>query len=147
MDPQLLFEWTFWVAVPFWALMIVAPGWSVTRRVVSSPLIVVPPVLIYAALVLPQLAEVFAAVKADEISDVAAFFATPAGAAAGWAHFIAFDLFVGRWIYLDSRERGLRPLMTGPVLVLTIFLAPLGLLAYLPLRAAGGRRGGALQPA
>jgi hypothetical protein len=135
MDPQLLFSLTFPLAAPFWALMIFAPGWSVTRRLIGSPLIVVPPMLIYAALVLPQFGGFFAAVASPELPGVAALLATPAGAAAGWAHFIAFDLFVGRWIYLDSRERGIHPLVTAPVLVLTILLAPLGLLAHLLLRA------------
>ena len=51
MDPRLLFTLTFPLAAPFWALMILAPGWSVTRRVIGSPLIAVPPVLVYAALV------------------------------------------------------------------------------------------------
>ena len=52
---------------------------------------------------------------ADPTPDgVAALLGTPVGAAAGWAHFIAFDLFVGRWMYLDARERGLHPLADGP---------------------------------
>jgi hypothetical protein len=91
--------------------------------------------LVYAALVLPEFATVFTAVASPEITGVAALLGTPVGAAAGWAHFIAFDLFVGRWIHLDSRERGIHPLVMAPVLVLTILLAPLGLLAYLLLRA------------
>ncbi|TWF74351.1 uncharacterized protein DUF4281 [Pseudonocardia hierapolitana] len=135
MDPQLLFTLTFPLAAPFWALMILAPGWSVTRRIIGSPLIVVPPVLVYAALVLPQFTTVFAAVASPELPGVAALLATPVGAAAGWAHFIAFDLFVGRFIYLDSRERGIHALIAAPVLVLTILLGPLGLLAHLLLRA------------
>jgi hypothetical protein len=65
---------------------------------------------------------------------VSALLGGPVGAAAGWAHFIAFDLFVGRWMYLDARERGVHPLLMAPVLVLTILLAPLGLLVHLPLR-------------
>jgi hypothetical protein len=140
MDAQLLFTLTFPLAAPFWALMILAPGWSVTRRVIGSPLIVVPPMLVYAALVLPQFSTVFAAVASPELSGVAGLLATPVGAAAGWAHFIAFDLFVGRFIFLDSRERGIHPLVVAPVLVLTILLAPLGLLAHLLLRAVLPRR-------
>jgi hypothetical protein len=44
----LLFGLTFAVAAPFWALMILLPGWSWTRRIVASPLIVLPVVLISA---------------------------------------------------------------------------------------------------
>ena len=37
-------------------------------------------------------------------------------------------------MYLDARERGIHPLLMAPVLVLTILLAPLGLLVFLGLR-------------
>jgi ABA4-like protein len=47
---------------------------------------------------------------------------------------IAFDLFVGRWSWLDSRERGVPALVMAPVLLFTILLGPLGLLVYLALR-------------
>jgi hypothetical protein len=147
LDPQLLFTLTFPLAAPFWALMILAPGWSVTRRIIGSPLVAVPPMLVYAVLVVPQFATVFPAVVSPELAGVATLLGTPAGAAAGWAHFIAFDLFVGRWIYLDSRERGIHPLVMAPVLVLTILLAPLGLVAHLLLRALLPARREAPQPA
>ena len=136
MDPELLFSLVFPLAAPFWALMILAPGWAVTRRVVSSPWIVAPALVGYAAVVLPDLTTVLPAVASPTLVGVAAFLGTPAGAAAGWAHFIGFDLFVGRWAHLDARERGVPALVMAPVLVLTILLAPLGLLAYLVVRAA-----------
>ncbi|MGQ0572615.1 MAG: ABA4-like family protein [Pseudonocardia sp.] len=134
MSPELLFALAFPLAAPFWTLMIFAPGWSVTRRILASPLVVVPPALVYALAVLPNLATVWPAVTSPTAAGVAALLGTALGAAAGWAHFIAFDLFVGRWAYLDSRERGVHPLVMAPVLVLTILLAPLGLLAYLLVR-------------
>jgi hypothetical protein len=129
-----LFSLTFAVAAPFWALMILAPGWSWTARIVSSPLIVLPPVLIYALLVLPSLGDVLPAVASPTLESVRGLLGTDAGAAAGWAHFIAFDLFVGRWVWLDSRERGVPALVMAPVLLLTIMLGPLGLAAYLLVR-------------
>jgi hypothetical protein len=69
---------------------------------------------------------------------VQALLGTPTGAAIGWAHFIAFDLFVGRWEYLDARRRSVHPLVMAPVLLLTILLAPLGMLVYLAVRAPAG---------
>ena len=146
MDPRLLFALAFPLAAPFWALMILAPGWSVTRRLISSPLVVVPPLLVYAVAVLPDLATVLPAVASPTPEGVAALLGTPVGAAAGWAHFIGFDLFVGRWIYLDARERGLHPLVTSPVLVLTLLLGPLGLLAHLAVRAVAARRPALISP-
>jgi hypothetical protein len=129
-----LFSLTFAVAAPFWALMILAPRWSWTARIIDSPLIVLPPVLIYAALVLPALGDVLPAVASPTLDSVRDLLGTDAGAAAGWAHFIAFDLFVGRWVWLDARERGVPALVMAPVLLLTIMLGPLGLAVYLLVR-------------
>ncbi len=44
-------------------------------------------------------------------------------------------------MYLEGRRLGLRPLLMGPLLVLTVLLSPFGLLLFLCLRAVAGRRG------
>ncbi|MEU7904395.1 ABA4-like family protein [Actinoplanes sp. NPDC049118] len=129
-----LFGLTFTVAAPFWVLMILLPGWSWTRRIVASPLIVLPAVMIYALLVVPALGEVLPAVASPTLGGIRDLLGTADGAAAAWAHMIAFDLFVGRWSWLDGRERGVPALVMSPVLLLTILLGPLGLLAYLLVR-------------
>jgi hypothetical protein len=69
------------------------------------------------------------------MSSVATLLGSPEGATIAWVHFLAFDLFVGRWIYLDSQERRLSPLLMAPVLFLTLMLGPFGFLFYLVLRA------------
>lgn len=135
MDTQTLFTIAFPLAAPFWLLMIVAPGWSVTRRIISSPLVAVPPLLVYVALLLPQFGAFAGAVASGSHPAVLAVFATPAGASVIWAHLIGFDLFIGRWMYLDARTRGIHPLVMAPVLLVTILLSPIGLLTYLLLRA------------
>ncbi|GIJ80439.1 protein of unknown function [Micromonospora phaseoli] len=134
-----LFTLTFAVAAPFWAMMILLPKWSVTARIIRSPLIVLPAVTIYAILVLPALGEVLPAVASPTLDAVRDLLGTDDGAAAAWAHMIAFDLFVGRWAWLDSRERKVPSLVMAPVLVLTILLGPLGLAAYLAVRPRWGR--------
>lgn len=135
-----LFGLTFAVAAPFWALMILLPGWSWTRRIIASPLIVVPVLVIYAALVLPHLGTVLPAVTSPTLAGVRDLLGSANGAAAGWAHMIAFDLFVGRWAWLDSRDRGIPALVMAPVLLLTILFGPLGLGAYLAVRLRWPRR-------
>lgn len=125
-----LFGVTFVLAAPFWALMVFAPTWGWTRRLAASPWIVVPPALIYAALAVPRLPDLLPALLAPTLDGVREILATDAGTALAWAHFIAWDLFVGRWMYLDSRARDLHPVLMAPVLLLTILLSPLGLLAY-----------------
>src|SRR5262244_415027 len=94
------------LVLPFWALMIVLPHWRWTRRAVGSPLVLVPLPLLYAVLVLPQLGEVLPLLVWPTLADTAALLGRPEAAVAGWVHFLAFALFVGRWEYLDSREWG-----------------------------------------
>jgi Domain of unknown function (DUF4281) len=94
--------------------------------------------VLYAALVLPRLAEVWQTVSSPELSGLAALLGSPVGATIGWLHFLAFDLFVGRWIYLDSRERGITAWVIAPVLFLTLMLGPCGFLLYLMVRHTRG---------
>jgi hypothetical protein len=137
---KLLFDLAFPLAVPFWALMILAPGWSWTRRIAGSPLIVLPVLACYLAAVLPILPEFAAEMLSPDQAGVRDLLGTVDGTSVIWAHLIAFDLFIGRWMYLDSRERGIHPLIVSPILVLTILLSPFGLLGYLAVRSVPAAR-------
>lgn len=131
---EFVFNLAFPLAVPFWFLMILLPGWRWTRRIVGSPLIVLVPLIAYAFAVIPILPEFAAEMVSPSFDGVREIVGSADGTAVVWAHLIAFDLFVGRWMYLDSRERGVPALVMAPVLVLTILLSPFGLTAYLALR-------------
>jgi hypothetical protein len=152
MTAEQLFDLAFPLAVPFWLLMIVLPAWSWTHRTISSPWIAVPPLLVYVALLVPQFAAFAGPVVSADLPGLTDVLGRAPGAAAIWAHAIGFDLLVGRWMFLDARERGVHPLVMAPVLVLTILLSPLGFLSYLLLRSLpmwpGARRAaGARSPA
>jgi len=120
--------------LPLWVLMILFPHWRWTRRVLQSPWVLVPPAAMYASLVLPRTRAILPAVTQPQLSEIAALLGTEDGAAIGWVHFLTFDLFVGRWAYLDSRERNMSAWLMAPVLVLILLLGPLGLLVYLGVR-------------
>jgi ABA DEFICIENT 4-like len=125
------------LVMPFWLPMILAPRWRWTRRLMSSPLVVAGPLVLYAVLVLPQLLALLPALARPELPAIAALLGTPQGATIAWMHFLAFDLFVARWIYLDVQERGWPAWLLSPLLALTLMFGPLGLGAYLGLRAVG----------
>jgi hypothetical protein len=129
-----LFRLSNLLVLPFWALMILLPRWRWTTRIVRSQLGSVVPAALYAALVLPRLGEIWPAVSQPTLSGIAMLLGSPAGATIAWAHFLAFDLFVGRWIYLDSREQRISAWLMAPVLFLTLMLGPAGFLFYLIVR-------------
>jgi hypothetical protein len=120
--------------------MILLPRWRWTGRIMRSPLVSAAPALIYAALVIPRVSTIWPAVARPTLTGVGALLSSPEGATIAWVHFLAFDLFVGRWMYLDSRERRLSPLLMAAILFLTLMLGPLGFLAYLLLRAVATSR-------
>jgi len=123
------------LVLPYWALVILLPSWRWTARIMRSPMVSAVPAGLYAALVLPRLGQIWPAVSSPTLSGIAALLGSPVGATIAWAHFLAFDLFVGRWIYLDSQERQISPWLMAPVLFLTLMLGPAGLLSYLLLRS------------
>jgi hypothetical protein len=136
----LLFRLSNLLVLPFWVLMILLPRWRWTARILRSPFASAAPALIYAALVLPRLDTIWPAIARPTLTGVATLLGSPEGATIAWVHFLAFDLFIGRWIYLDSQERRLSALLTAPVLFLTLMLGPLGFLLYLVIRAVATSR-------
>lgn len=144
---ETIFSLSSLLVMPFWLLMIALPHWRVTQRIMRSPLVSAAPALLYLALVLPRLGELLPALASPTLAGVAALLGTPAGATIAWAHFLAFDLLVGRWAYLDSRERGVSAWLMAPVLFGVLMLGPVGFLLYLAARVLAGRRDAPVVPA
>ncbi|MGP4000957.1 ABA4-like family protein [Streptomyces sp. 8N706] len=132
---DLLFSLSFWLASPVWALMIFAPNWRGTARIAASPLTLVPVVVVYLALAVPIFPELWAAVSRPELDGFQELLALDSGAAAIWAQVIAWDLFIGQWMFREGRRLSVHPLLMGPLLVLTVLLSPIGVLLFLGLRA------------
>ena len=136
----LIFRLANLLVLPFWGLMILFPRWRWTERIMRSPLVSVAAALLYAALVLPRLGTIWPAITRPTLDGVVALLGSPEGATIAWVHFLAFDLFVGRWIYLDSRERRFSALLVAPILFFTLMLGPLGFLSYLLFRTIAKSR-------
>ena len=66
---------------------------------------------------------------------LAEMMAQPWAASLFWAYAGAFDLFVGRWIFLDARERGISVGYVSPLLFVCIFFGPLAFVLYALARA------------
>lgn len=136
---ETIFSLSSLLTMPFWAMMIFAPGWQWTRRIIGSPYIVLPAAVAYVLLLIPAMggistppAEIFS------LQGVMDLFASEAGVTVGWIHFLAFDLFAGRWAFLDSQERGISHWLMAPILFFVLMLGPFGLALYLVTRAVSG---------
>jgi len=132
---ETIFSLSNLLVLPFWLLMIALPHWQWTRRIMRSPLVSAAPALIYAALVLPRASELLIALASPTVGGVATLLGTPAGTTIAWAHFLAFDLLVGRWAYLESRERAISAWLMAPVLFFILMLGPIGFLLFLAVRS------------
>jgi hypothetical protein len=135
-----LFQLTFWLAAPFWGLMIFLPKWRWTPRIMASPWVALLPLLVYAVVAAPHFGELWTVVSRPDLAALRTFLGQPYGAATIWAQLVAFDLFLGRWMYFQARARRIHPLAVSPILLLTIFLSPAGLVTFLAVRSAGAPR-------
>ncbi len=67
-------------------------------------------------------------------------FSHPAVMLVGWVHYLAFDLWTGAWEAEEAGRRGAPHWLLVPCLVLTFLVGPVGLLAFVLVRAPFRRR-------
>ena len=132
MTPEQLFSILNLIAIAGWLPLLFLPRarWATSIVPVVIPLILA---LVYTALViwaLPRSEGGF-----SSLASVSALFENPWALLAGWAHYLAFDLFIGGWEVRDAQQRGIPHLLMVPVLVLTFLLGPGGFLLYLVIRS------------
>lgn len=72
------------------------------------------------------------------LAQVRQLFDQPGLLAAGWLHYLAFDLFVGTWMARRAGQLGLGHAWVLPCLLLTFLFGPLGLLAFFLVCALRG---------
>ena len=58
---------------------------------------------------------------------------------AGWLHYLAFDLLIGRWEARDAAKRGISQWVVAPFMALTFMFGPAGWLSYCVARQFVGR--------
>jgi hypothetical protein len=115
-------------ALAGWLLLIAAPRWRWTHRLVLSGWWSVALAVVYTVLVarfFPQAEGGF-----GSIVEVRQLFASDALLTAGWVHYLAFDLYVGAMLVKQAHRDQLSHLVLIPILIATFLLGPMGLLAF-----------------
>lgn len=132
MKAEQIFSIANLMALAGWILLVVAPRWKWTGKIVLSG--AVPLLLAVAYLVLIILFFGSAEGGFDSLPNVMKLFTNEWVALAAWIHYLVFDLFVGSWEVKDSQERGISHWFVIPCLILTFLLGPIGFLLYHILR-------------
>ena len=132
MKAEQIFSIVNLIALISWIILVVAPRWIVTRKIILSGAI---PLLLSAAyLILIVLFFGKSEGGFGSLADVMKLFTNEWATLAGWIHYLAFDLFVGTWEVKDAQARGISHWFVIPCLFLTFMLGPIGFLLYSILR-------------
>jgi len=127
------------ITIVAWLAMIFLPRvrWTSTVVPVALPLLLALVYIVLVASTVPWREGGFSSLAA-----VKTLFDNPWALLAGWAHYLAFDLFIGGWEVRDAQRHGTPHLLIVPALVLTFLFGPAGWLLYMGLRrfAAAGPR-------
>ena len=126
------------LVLPGWLLLIFAPRWKWSARIIAGAVIPLLLALVYLYLIVTHF-------RGSEggfgsLMEVSKLFQNPYNLLAGWVHYLAFDLFIGSWEVRDAQRVGVRHLLVVPCLALTFLLGPVGLLLYFALRYFTKRR-------
>jgi hypothetical protein len=129
--------------MPLWLAMMFAPRHPLTERASrSSAVFAIMGAHYVGALIAAIVRGRRAGAKVDFLSleGVRAGLSTPEGAAAGWMHMLALDLFAGAWIYRECQRLEAPDAVRIGSLAGTLMAGPAGLLLFLLWRASGAAR-------
>ena len=130
-----LIEVLFWFSslyiLPFWVMMWFAPYHERTAALMKNEWIYLAPLAVaYTIAVLPNIVDIFILLGSDMPTPaiVVDMFSERDVILVGWLHYLAFDLFVGRWTWkrLVATEQPIY--VSFPVLLFSMMVAPLGAL-------------------
>lgn len=127
---EMLFAAANAAVMPFWLLMLAAPRWPLTQRVMLGYAPVLALAAVYAVVVVPGLPAVLPEVANPKLEPIRALLGTPAGATGAWLHLLAFDLLAGTLVYRDALAREVPLWPVRGCLLLTLLAGPLGFAVY-----------------
>jgi hypothetical protein len=118
-------------ALAGWAILILLPRWD---AIVAVPKYLIPLglCLLYPLFFMPEF--VGSGGGFGSLDAIATLFQNPKILAAGWLHYLAFDLFVGAWIAQDADQLGCPRSIQAGLLTMTFMFGPVGLALYLIAR-------------
>ncbi|MEY3901351.1 MAG: hypothetical protein RL189_657 [Pseudomonadota bacterium] len=130
-----MFNFSNTLILPFWLMLIFLPRSNITRRFFSNPNFSPMQLLaiLYAIMVIPALVsspQILTALARPTLEGIQTLMSSPAGAAAGWIHYLCFDLFVGVSVWRKAIDKNQSFLWVSIVLMMVLMFGPLGWLIH-----------------
>lgn len=136
---QTAFDIATFLPQPLWLILIVAPSWSVTKLVMGQLWSIIAFSLVHLFIVISSTLQTDGTALIAEFAKVFDPVGDPLGGMLGmmkypnfvseeWSHVLTWDLFVGRWIWIDGLKRNI---FTSHSILLTNLIGPPGLLLHL----------------
>ena len=130
-----LIDALFWFSslyiLPFWLMMWFAPAHERTAALLGNEWVYLAPLAAaYTLAVLPNLVDILVLLGSDMPTPeiVVSLFDDREVILIGWLHYLAFDLFVGRWTWQRLMATNQSMYVSFPVLLFSMMVAPLGAL-------------------
>jgi hypothetical protein len=130
-----LIDVLFWFSslyiLPFWLMMWFAPAHERTAALLRNEWVYLAPLAAaYTLAVLPNLLDILVLLGSDMPTPeiVVSLFDDREVILIGWLHYLAFDLFVGRWTWQRLMATNQPLYVSFPVLLFSMMVAPLGAL-------------------
>jgi hypothetical protein len=111
-----------------WILLIALPGWKYTQTIVLNGFVLVL-AIIYTVLIINDIGS-FNVESFSTLNNVKALFQNDGAVAAGWFHYLAFDLLVGAYIVKRGRELQISRWIYTLILPFTFMFGPIGYILF-----------------
>lgn len=122
---------TMWVG-PFWIAMLFFPEHKKTQEIMQGPLFFLGPIAIWYILSFSDFSGLIKLFMdslnpATALQGLADLLGTKSGASAAWAHMVAGDIFVTRWIWIRCLDAKCERWKSFISIFFGVMLMPLGL--------------------
>ena len=134
MTPSDLFQICNTVVLPAWLLLIFAPRWMWTPRIVLTGIVIF--LCVVYAIGLSEAIEKggLDLTSFGSLPNVMELFTEASAVLIGWVHYLAFDLVVGWFIVRNAEKNDTSQLLVAPCLLFTFMFGPVGFLLYWIIR-------------
>tara|TARA_B100000965_G_C19311894_1_gene634908 strand:- start:260 stop:682 length:423 start_codon:yes stop_codon:yes gene_type:complete len=123
---------TLWVG-PFWFAMLFNPSKEKTKKLLNGPWFFLGPIIIWYFIffISPPDLSLGSSGDSDMLQALANSFATKSGLTATWAHLVAGDIFVTKWIWKKGLEKQTNIWILRFSIFFGVMLMPIGLGAFM----------------